>query len=871
MSGKLLRLNKTITKAELKKFMTWFLRNYGSVAAVQFLEEIKDLGLKFSTLSGLSLSLEDLKIPQFKRDLLIHLAKKFKRAQTRIKSGRGNFLDKIRRVNLIWNNINTRIEDEIKKSFKQSGPLQPVYMMVFSGARGNFTQVKQLVGMRGFFANSQGVVQKYPVKNSLSEGLTIAEYFTTCYGARKGIIDTALKTADAGYLTRRLVYAAQLEIIKKANCFSKKAELVLVKIKKKVEYDLIEKKLLGRVIAQDIYDLKTKKIIASKGQDICPYIIKKIIQLKKVYIRTTFNCKLHNGLCQLCYGWDLSSGHIIDLGESVGIVAAQSIGEPGTQLTMRTFHTGGVFIAKPTMKHDQTSKNFLRNKKYFKNRIKNFIYSPFVGIANYTIKNGKKLITKFGENFFLTLKKKKITISQNKMIKITLKVPKYTMLFFKPNDKVFQRQIIAKLNKIKKKYGFKKLVSKKFKKEKTVSLMRGLIEFEKTKNQINNKLQFNKQFRFWLIKGNIVSYKLFLEHFTNAKNKSFFLNFNFNFNFKKKKMLNERNKTLSFIKINYQNFNKLLHINEKYNKAIYKQREYIILKNNSETKEIFTTDNDEKWIEINDKNTIIQKKLGQIILKNNNLSDAIKNNYTCQIVEVRKNKICITRRKYFFAQGKKNIEIIKDNDLLSKKFAKNKKMFSKSQKNEDIIQGLKRIEQIFEARKTDDQENLNDNLNVVLKNEFVALAGKYTNSTAVQKAFEKIRNMIIERIQSIYQSQNVNIADKHLEIIVKQMTSKALILSSGDSQLLSGEVVSVNRIEKINKKLKNKVRYEPILLGISKAALTNPSFLTQASFQETTRILARSAIEGKVDWLYGLKENLMLGNLIPAGTGNKNL
>nr|AEW12944.2 RNA polymerase beta'' subunit [Colacium vesiculosum] len=858
MNGKLLQFNKLFDKEETKKFIDWFLRNYGSIRTVTLLDKLKLLGFIHATKSGVSIGLEDLTIPPLKRNLEFHTEKKFNSMERRISMGKMHTLQKVRKLDEAWKIINELIGEEVKKNFKQSDILNPVYMMVFSGARGNFTQVKQLVGMRGFFVNSQGTVLKFPIKSSLKEGLNISEYFTSCYGARKGIIDTALKTADAGYLTRRLVYAGQTQIIKKTNCFSKTGQLTLITKENKEKYNLTEKKIVGRVLAKDVYDPKTKKLIASQGQDICRYVVKKIIQIKRIYVRTPFDCKLNNGLCQLCYGWNVATGELVDLGESVGILAAQSIGEPGTQLTMRTFHTGGVFTSKKSRVVDEEA-----------------ICSPVDGIASYTTKHGKKLKTRYGEPFFFTLKTKKVVISKDKIIKAVIKFPKHTMLFLKPNQKVYKKQIIAQADNKKKLTGFENdelMAEEKISYTPKTGLIKFETEFETSKKR-NKSLRFSNKIkgrRVWLLPGNIVTYTELVYNINIALTCKVYLNFNSDFA-KKKKISNQLTRSFFPIRINYRTFNNLSRFNKKYYKNSRKsQNEYKIVKKNIKTSEIFITDNNERWIEIKNTKIKLETKHGLILYKNTPLYDNFINKYTVQVIEVRKNKMCIQNMGRFFIT-KKNSKKLFNNDFLRPDFKLGSGRLYKGEKSEDIIQGLPKIEQLLEARKTSNLKNLKDNPNEILKNEFITLSRKYTNSTAVRKAFEKVQNIIIERVQKIYKEQQVNIADKHLEVIVRQMTSKVMIIGNGDSNLIVGEIMEVNRIEKINKKLKNKIRYEPVLIGISKISLSNPSFLSQASFQETTRILARSAIEGKIDWLYGLKENLILGNLIPIGTGYNKL
>jgi len=220
--------------------------------------------------------------------------------------------------------------------------------MTVSGARGNLIQIKQIVSMRGIMINSFGEILTFPIKSNFKEGLNIFEYFVSCFGARKGVVDTSLKTSTAGYLTRKLVYVTQNIFIRSFTCNSNISFKLEVDLVKFCSYKLIKSKLIGRVVSKDIFNFEKELLLVSKGQDLCYYTLKRIINnnIKLVFFKSPFSCELRFGLCQFCYGWNLVNGQLVEIGESIGILSAQSIGEPGTQLTMRTFHTGGVFTSE---------------------------------------------------------------------------------------------------------------------------------------------------------------------------------------------------------------------------------------------------------------------------------------------------------------------------------------------------------------------------------------------------------------------------------------------------------------------------------------------------------------------------------------------
>jgi DNA-directed RNA polymerase subunit beta' len=263
-----IKFNKTTNKNEIKDLIKWFINNYGGLRTQKLLDKLKELGFKIATKTGISITIEDLKVPKSKKNFINNAEKEIENLNQKISAGEINLVKYTEKTNQIWSNTNELLKNEIIDNFRQNDLINPIYIMTLSGARGNIAQIKQLVGMRGLMSDSQGEIISTPIKSNLKEGLTVFEYFISCYGARKGIVDTALKTANSGYLTRRLVYAAQNQLIKKNDCYTNSSTLVLALITNKQKYKMNIEKTIGRILAKDLINEDGKKI-ASAGQDIC--------------------------------------------------------------------------------------------------------------------------------------------------------------------------------------------------------------------------------------------------------------------------------------------------------------------------------------------------------------------------------------------------------------------------------------------------------------------------------------------------------------------------------------------------------------------------------------------------------------------------
>jgi DNA-directed RNA polymerase subunit beta' len=419
--------NNLIGKKQLRQLLAWSFTHYDSMQACFLADELKYLGFKYATQAGISISIEDLKIPFVKNLMLEKANKEIINAEKIHSKGKITDIERFQKIIDTWNLTSESLKDQVIYYFKNYDPLNSVYIMAFSGARGNLSQVRQLVGMRGLMSDPSGEIMKLPIKKNFREGLTITDYLMSGYGARKGIVDTALKTANSGYLTRRLIDVAQDILIREKDCLTTHSFLILIDTNQ--SYD----KILGRVLNKPIIDFETKKLIAKTNTQITPNLIKEFKQRKiqELYIRSPLTCNLYRAICQKCYGWDLANENLVDIGEAIGILAGQSIGEPGTQLTMRTFHTGGIFTSEARQQ----------------------IISPLSGVIKF-YKTLKKVIlrTNRGEDVFVTKNSGSLILipddDNEKLIEI--EVLKNTILFPKNNQYILKDTVIGELININK-------------------------------------------------------------------------------------------------------------------------------------------------------------------------------------------------------------------------------------------------------------------------------------------------------------------------------------------------------------------------------------------------------------------------------------
>ena len=411
-------INEQVNKGSLGKLLSQVYLELGGAKTATLANNLKNLGFKYATKAGTTISIADLDVPAVKKQLLEEAENEIEKSTHRYLKGEITEVERYTKVIDTWSETTAKLTQSVVDNFNK---LNPVYMMAFSGARGNLSQVSQLVGMRGLMADAQGQIIDLPIKSNFKEGLSVTEYIISSYGARKGLVDTALKTADSGYLTRRLVDVAQDVIIREEDCKTTRAiNMSAISDGEKVVVHLADR-LLGRTIAEDIKDSEGNVVIAT-GTTIDREDIKKIknINLTTLLVRSPLTCELEYGICQKCYGWALTSQRMVDIGEAIGIIAAQSIGEPGTQLTMRTFHTGGVFKGSGAMKTVIADEDGEITSKYMV----------------------REMRTRHGDEVSVTVQESDIEI---KGAKKTHKyhVPAGATVFFKPGAKVKKGNKIA--------------------------------------------------------------------------------------------------------------------------------------------------------------------------------------------------------------------------------------------------------------------------------------------------------------------------------------------------------------------------------------------------------------------------------------------
>jgi hypothetical protein len=1113
--------NRVFDKGELKRLIHWFLISQGAPKTLQMVDQLKSLGFHYATQAGISLGIEDLKIPPIKTRLLLNAEDEVNKNDIRFDRAQVTAVERSQKVIDIWNTTNELLKDEVVHHFRSTDLLNPVYMMAFSGARGNISQVRQLVGMRGLMSDPQGEIIDLPIKSNFREGLTVTEYIISCYGARKGLVDTALKTANSGYLTRRLVDVAQAVIVNEVNCNTLDG-LVVNNLLDRTKVVLSrEKRLIGRVLAEDVYDLHTRKIIGFKNQDISPHFARKLNQVKaaSISVRSPLTCQTSQHVCQLCYGWSLAQGQLVDLGEAVGIIAAQSIGEPGTQLTMRTFHTGGVFsgqvvervYAPHTGIISYNIPNSIKGKTGLISSKTSSSQKGKSGLISYKTNSSQKgksglisyktnLIQKaktrtiFGQEVLFWTEDIEVFIKSDKNETTVLCLPPYTLLFTNPNEKVYSKQIIAEystleqiqqkvddpnavmaikevssditgqayfqfLPKLEKPLGaltgnvgnqgsgllwvlgsqikafssFKQSLVQKGdfihpskgevsknkvlvnKSESLVTdssfkhnvLSNGFLYKESSLYKPNNysllwspigtkSTPFSSEFGYLLEDFEQSNYSKMEKYLNGKSNRSYNLRnklstrrklnalssssvrfFKSTFETKctsenrvlfssycSSKEYNlysstsrlvdtfpswfyrpKQNKKVLRVKELKNQFLKNYSINRPYEKILddisfneavfstwyeslnsFSFRKLVPFSTNQSggkftleqtcshffipagtplVQSVFKSGDQLKQNELglfqqkkhdlsevvclNPNGQVLLKekldqvrlslnpqlnqisfvKTGSLVLKGDSIAKGIKSTHSGIVIQSTKDLIILRTGRPYRTSTSSSI-VVSNNSIV----LKGKTLFSlayKKSKTGDIVQGLPKIEELLEARRTKDLQPIVNNPHDRLKRQFTYEQLYLNTENALKKSLLDIQQFLVDGVQSVYQSQGVDISDKHVEIIVKQMTSKVFIEDGGQTPFLHGDLVDLYQLKKINDKAANKgekvAKYEPIILGITKASLKAESFISAASFQETTRVLTQAAIQGKFDYFMGLKENVVVGQLIPAGTG----
>ncbi len=757
-------INKILTKKEVSNIIDSVYRFCGQKETVLFADHIMQIGFKYAAIAGISFGKDDLIIPNEKDSLLNATQEKVKEYENQYQDGLITQGEKYNKVVDAWSECTNKVADKMLDVISNpldDKPINSVYMMAHSGARGSAAQLKQLSGMRGLMAKPSGEIIENPIKSNFKEGLSVLEYFTSTHGARKGLADTALKTASSGYLTRRLVDVAQDAVIRELDCGTKNGVIVEEIVEAGNITSPLTERILGRTPVEDVRD-DNNNVIVEAGEIISEQHLDPISKLgaRSLKIRSVLTCETEDGICSKCYGRDLARGTSVNVGEAVGIIAAQSIGEPGTQLTMRTFHIGGA--ASSSVEQSNAS-------------------SPVSGKIKY---ENIKIIEDRFKNKIVLSRNGKIIILDSNNDKYPLNIPFGSKILISDGDKVENNQIVADwdpytLPIIAEKNGFVKYVD----------------------------LKQGVSFRESIDDTTGISSKIVIDWSQNQKSKNF------------KPAINIVD-------------NLSVDMDEDINLSNYPMSIDSILSVEDEQ----------------------EVTAGQVIARIPKESSKTKDitgglPRVAELFEARKPKdpaiMCEIDGKISFGKDYKN-------------------------KRRVIITSIDEKE-TFELL-IPRSKYLN-----VQEGDFVKRGDIMVEGTPVPHdilrilGIEELARYLVREVQSVYKLQGVYINDKHIETIARQMLQKVLVKDPGDSNLIAGEQIQRRDMLKLNKALINKgkkeVLYEPVLLGITKASLQTNSFISAASFQETTKVLTDAATLGKIDTLNGLKENVIVGRLIPAGTG----
>ncbi|WP_018299510.1 DNA-directed RNA polymerase subunit beta' [Fangia hongkongensis] len=769
-------INQPLTKKTIGKIVDQCYRRLGTKETVIFADQLMYAGYKYSTKSGISIGINDMIIPDAKADVLAEAESQVKEISDQYASGLVTAGERYNKVIDIWSRANEKVAksmmDVISKEHvtdKEGQEIEQesfnsVYMMADSGARGSAAQIRQLAGMRGLMAKPDGSIIETPITANFREGLSVLQYFTSTHGARKGLADTALKTANSGYLTRRLVDVAQDLVIIEDDCGTTRGLTVSALIEGGDVVVPLGERILGRVTAEEVYKPGTDDILIEAGTLIDEKLVELVEEngVDQFKIRSSITCQTRRGLCAKCYGRDLARGHLVNSGESVGVVAAQSIGEPGTQLTMRTFHIGGA-ASQDTADNNVQIKNHGRikfnNIKTVINRENNHVVVSRSGELS--------VIDKFGRE------------------REKYKVPYGAVLPVNDNAEVEAGAVVANWDPHT---------------HPVIAEVSGSINFVDFIDGVTMKYQADEMTGLSSIVISSDSQKS-----GNRDVKPVV------------RLVDKTGEELCFPNTNIP--------------ASYFMPVGAILNIENGTQ-----------IEVGD----VIARIPQEGSKNKDITGGLP-----RVADL------------FEARRPKDAAILAETSGVVSfgKETKGKRRLVISPEDSDPVEIMIpkwRHINVFEGEH-------------VSKGEIISDGPMDPHEVLRLKGVHALAEYIINEIQEVYRLQGVGINDKHIETVVRQMLRKVIITSAGDSKFVDGEQVELVQVLEANDELraaeKMEANYEPMLLGITKASLSTESFLSAASFQETTRVLTESSVSGQQDHLRGLKENVLIGRLIPSGTG----
>ena len=771
-------INRTMTKKMVTKVIDNCYRGFGLKETVIFADQLMYTGFKYATRSGISIGIEDMEIPEDKATIIEHADNEVREIESQFRSGLVTNGERYNKVIDIWSRTNelvaksmmTRIATEEVvnaegKTVRQES-FNPIFMMADSGARGSAAQIRQLAGMRGLMAAPDGSIIETPITANFREGLNVFQYFISTHGARKGLADTALKTANSGYLTRRLVDVAQDVVITEDDCGIEAGILMQPLIEGGDIVEPLHERVLGRVVAADVYIPNQTEPVVTAGTLLDEEWVEKLEKqgVDQILVRSPIACQTRFGLCAACYGRDLARGHLVNTGEAVGIIAAQSIGEPGTQLTMRTFHIGGAASRA-------TAANNIQIKTKGVIRLHNI-----------------KTVTHANKNLVAVSRSGEVTIvDEFGRERERYKVPYGAVISVHDNSAVDAGQVIATWDP-----HTHPVISEVTGNLKFIDLIEGM-----TMNRQTDELTGL---------SNIV--------IIDAKQRS---------------------------------------------SAAGRDLKPMVKLVGNEGEDIFLAGTNVPAQYYLPVDAIVNFEDGGLV----GIGDVI-----ARIPQERSKTRDITGglprvADLFEARKPKDSAVMAEVSGLVNfgKETKGKRRLiinvSEDHCHEELIPKWRHIS-VFEGEHVE-------------RGELIAEGALNPHDILRLLGVGALANYIVNEVQDVYRLQGVKINDKHIETIVRQMLRKRVITFTGDSKFLVGEQIEESVMLEENDRLtaegKQVARGTPILLGITKASLATESFISAASFQETTRVLTEAAVSGKTDELRGLKENVMVGRLIPAGTG----
>jgi len=902
--------NKVLKKKDIAALVDYIYAKSGISHTSVFLDDLKDIGFKYATKSGVSISIDDIKVPDEKEPTVVEAKKQVIEIQKQFAKGLLTEQERYNKIIDIWTDTNNTVASKLMSLIKvDKDGFNSVHMMADSGARGSAAQIRQLSGMRGLMAKSDGSIIETPITSNFREGLNVLEYFISTHGARKGLADTAMKTASAGYLTRKLIDVAQNVKVIMHDCGTHEGvDVSDINVGNELIEPLADR-VYGRVIAQDIIDPITSEVLLSEGTMIDEAMGKLITEagVRSVNIRTSVTCKAPKGICAKCYGLNMAENKIVKRGEAVGVVAAQSIGEPGTQLTLRTFHTGGTATAgKEERQVIANKEGFIRyyNLNVYRNSEDKLLVSNrrnagvlLVEPKVKSLTRGKLTITHAHDEIILTVqqgaKEQRYTIRKadvaktNELAGVGGKVDGKLFIPFKSNEIIEEGDSIIEV--IKEAWSVPSRIP--FASELKVE------DGAPVTQNIHADAKGNV--KFFLLKGDFLERIETIENGKRVDEKGLFAVI---------VDANNREAARHYIargSIIDVDDDSVVSRGDTLAKAATTDQVVIAEWDPYSEPMIAESNGILKFEDIIPGVTVVEQfdeLTGESRLT---LNDYIPSMYNPAIVLATDEGEIIS-----YALEPKTSIFVKDGQKvgIADILAKTPKA---AQKSSDITSGLPRVSELFEARRPKDPAliaKLNGSVSfgkplrgkkrliitpeqgtpveqfvdkqrtvVVSEGDFVHTGEKMTDGTVSSHDIlaalgeKALYEYIVEEVQKVYRRQGVNISDKHIEIVVSQMMRQVKVVDGGDSKFIDADLVSKRKFntenEKVIRLFGEPAIAEPLLIGITRAAVGADSIISAASFQDTTKVLTSASIAGTVDMLEDLKENVVIGRLIPVGTG----